>query len=269
MPGYVVKAILVNIDDIAAVLGSGNDALGSEILADKKHKKHFKLIDSKRPFVFVTTKPGVHEESVIEKKCPTMETCVHQLLRTDGHDDMIEHNSDDGNSNEGGSADVATTTSDDNDNDHNKLDERTGYKYLYALEAIALRCGGRYLFGKHWEDFRMGYIGDVQLKAFKQGFDLELTHIFDRGVPPQLLKKKKIPKVVDYPLIGYLPHKELAAIVEKLMPENAEQELVTDGDHYTTDATEAHLAEALAEFQGWIQKSIVESKDLLFFTYHD
>lgn len=253
----MVKAILVNIDDIAAVLGSGNDALGLEILADKKHKKHFKEIDRKRPFVFVTKKHGV-EESVLEKKTPTMEVCVHQLLRIDER--QLQDNNGD-----------AVSAPDDDDNHPDKLDERTGYKYLFALEAIALRCGGKYLYNKHWEDFRMGYLGDVQLKAFKNGIDLDLSKILERGVPAQLLKKKKIPACMDYPQIGYLPQTELAELVDKLMPDNSDHhdELETTGNHYTTDTTDAYLAEALAEFQGWIQKSIVQSKDLLFFTYHD
>jgi hypothetical protein len=258
MPGYMVKAILVNIDDVAAVLGSGNDAIGLDILNDKKHKKHFKEIDSKRPFVFVTTKPGVKDEAV--KKTPTMEKCVHQLLCMDAFEDSEVSTSKDG---------VVDDDDDPTSSNYNKLDERTGYKYLFALEAIALRCGGKYLYSKHWEDFRMGYIGDVQLKAFKCGIDLEINGILERGVPPAILKKKKIPPTMDYPLIGYVPKSELAAIVDALLPEDDEHELETSGDHYTTDATEEQLAEALAEFEGWIQKSIVESKDLLFFTYHD
>jgi hypothetical protein len=264
MPGYMVKAILVNIEDVVAVLGSGNDALGLEILNDKKHKKHFKEIDSKRPFVFVTTKPGVKEQPV--KKTPTMEKCVHQLLCID------EDHSSNGSNDDDGVTTGAVVVNDDHDDDqnNNKLDERTGYKYLFALEAIALRCGGKYLYSKHWENFRMGYIGDVQLKAFKRGIDLEINALLERGLPPAILQRKKIPPCMDYPQIGYVRQCELATLVDMLLPQvDDEHELETNGDHYTTEASEEHLAEALAEFEGWIQKSIVQSKDLLFFTYHD
>ena len=73
---------------------------------------------------------------------------------------------------------------------------------------------------------------------------------------------------MDYPQIGYMMASEMPEIVDKLIPDDEyEEDLTDERDIYTTDVTEEHLEEALNEFQGWIQKSIVQSKDLLFFTY--
>jgi hypothetical protein len=103
----------------------------------------------------------------------------------------------------------------DFENDSNDLDDRIGYKYMYALEAIVAHCpSARYLKNDHdsgststststsrWTNFRSGFISDVQVHAFKTGIDLDWHQILERGVPDSWNAKKQFPQLLDYPTV--------------------------------------------------------------------
>ena len=117
-----------------------------------------------------------------------------------------------------------------------KLGRDDTHQYGYALEKLAAHLGRR---------LPLDLWSGVRWAAME---DSGVAPIMDSGPPVNL------PKIDDFPTIGYLPREQIADMVGKM------------GDEGLTNEDE-ELEELLKEFEAWLREAAKAKQDLLLFYY--
>lgn len=117
-----------------------------------------------------------------------------------------------------------------------KLVKKAGHQYGYALAKLAEHVGKR-LSIDMWSG-----VGWAAME------DSGVARIMESGPPV------KLPKINDFPVIGFLDSGRVTDMVEKM------------GDEGLTNEND-ELEELLKEFEAWLRKTAKAKKDLLLFYY--
>lgn len=117
-----------------------------------------------------------------------------------------------------------------------KLGKKAPHQYGYALEKLAKHLG-KWLPPDVW--------GGVRWAAME---DSGVARIMEGGSPVRL------PRILDFPVIGFLERDQIASMVKKMGNEGLTHE-------------NKELEELLKEFETWLRKAAKAKLDLLFFYY--
>lgn len=133
-----------------------------------------------------------------------------------------------------------------------KLNEDSGFKYGYALKFLCEQLG-KPLPNELWSGARWDWVEDVDAALTDAGIDKKLfrldPHLTARGAPVTL------PKINDFPAIGYVLDAEFA----KILPA-----LPKSGDNSIKDE---EIAESLGQLRQWFEECARTHMDLICF-YH-
>jgi hypothetical protein len=133
-----------------------------------------------------------------------------------------------------------------------KLDEWSGFKYAYGLKFLCEHIGNL-LTNRHWSAVGWEWIEDVDKVLSALGIEEKVfrvgSHLSTRGAPIPL------PRIVDFPAIGYLLEAEIAKVATELTR-------VRDAD-----IDDEEIRESVGEIRKWVDHCTRSHKDLVCF-YH-